>query len=337
MQLAHAFDAIDVHVAGTPIRVITSGIPALRGETMAQKMGQMQHHYDWIRECVTRRPRAYDAVVAAVVTEPVSEDAAAGVFFMDMLTYQPMCGAGIFGVLKALAETGTIALEAPETAVVLDTPSGRLRASIQVSDHAIRDIAFENVPSFLVHKDLPLELPGRGKIAVDIVFGGNFFTIVEVEKLGLTIGQETIKDFKGLQPLVLEAANAAVAVRHPLEKHIDYMDQVLFVQESDDRQQGFLAQCIFGDRQPDNSPCGTGTCARMASRYFKGALALDDDFKQLNVTGAGAFRGKLIGETKVGPFDAVIPIVACRDLHIIGFNNLVVEQNDNLKRGMGSR
>ena len=48
----------------------------------------------------------------------------------------------------------------------------------------------------------------------------------------------------------------------------------------------------------DRSPCGTGTCAVMASLWARGELGLDEDFVHESILGT-TFRGRLLKETTV--------------------------------------
>ena len=98
---------------------------------------------------------------------------------------------------------------------------------------------------------------------------------------------------------------------------------------------GYLAQCIFGDAQADISPCGTGTSTRLAQRYFRGLIGLEETFVQKSVCG-GAFHAKGLRETTLGGVPAIVPYVSCSDVHITGFNHLIVEENDKLKNGFVS-
>jgi hypothetical protein len=56
----------------------------------------------------------------------------------------------------------------------------------------------------------------------------------------------------------------------------------------------------------DRSPCGTGTCARMAVMHAKGQLGLYEDFVHEGILGT-TFTGRLLEETRVGPYAAVVP------------------------------
>ena len=81
----------------------------------------------------------------------------------------------------------------------------------------------------------------------------------------------------------------------------------------------------------DRSPCGTGTCAKMAVQHAKGKLGLHQDFVHEGILGT-YFVGRLVGETKVGPYKAVIPTISGQ-AWITGFANYVVDSDDPFPEG----
>src|SRR5262249_9155310 len=56
----------------------------------------------------------------------------------------------------------------------------------------------------------------------------------------------------------------------------------------------------------DRSPCGTGTCARMAVLHARGELAIGEQFRHESVLGT-VFTGRLVDTVRLGAVDAVIP------------------------------
>ena len=78
----------------------------------------------------------------------------------------------------------------------------------------------------------------------------------------------------------------------------------------------------------DRSPCGTGTCARMATLYARGRLGLDEDFRHEGILGT-IFTGRLVAETKVGQYPAVVSGQAW----ITGFASYVVDPEDPFPEG----
>ncbi len=61
MRNIQSLFVVDAHTTGTPIRVITSGIPPLKGNTIEDKIEYMKANYDWLRTCSMQQPRTnYD-------------------------------------------------------------------------------------------------------------------------------------------------------------------------------------------------------------------------------------------------------------------------------------
>ena len=50
----------------------------------------------------------------------------------------------------------------------------------------------------------------------------------------------------------------------------------------------------------------------------------------------GAFHARGLRETTLCGVSAIVPYVSCSDVHITGFNHLIVEENDKLKNGFVS-
>ncbi len=332
MRQIRSLFAVDAHTTGTPIRIVASGIPPLAGATVTEKMEDMRARHDHIRRFATCPPRAAESLVAAVLTEPCTPGADFGLFYIDALTYQPMCGAGTFAVAKALIETGLVARTEPETVVRLETPTGIVTAYAAIEGGEVAEIALENVPAFLYRKDLEIDVPELGALRVDIGYGGNFFTLVDADAAGLDISPGNMAELRRLSRLILRAANAAATVRHPVNPDVNYMDQLLYCRDTPNADGEYVCQCIFGDAQADISPCGTGTSTRIAQRYFRGRLGLGETFRQKSVYG-GVFSGCALRETRLGDIPAVVPRIACSDVRITAFTHLVAEADDRLAEG----
>ena len=81
----------------------------------------------------------------------------------------------------------------------------------------------------------------------------------------------------------------------------------------------------------DRSPCGTGTCALMAALHAKGELGLDEPFVHEGILGT-VFEGRLVEQTRVGPYDAVVPTLSGQ-AWITGFATYVVDETDPFPNG----
>jgi proline racemase len=332
MNLALSVFAVDAHTTGSPIRVITGGIPTLRGKNISEKMEDMKKNYDHLRTCILQPPRGCPSLMCAVLTEPTEPDAHYGLFYMDAGGYQPMCGAGTMAVAKVLVENGMVPRTGTRTRVLFETGPGRV--AVDVVDIEGRDtrIELENAPAFLYAMDQKVSVPQIGEIQFDLVFGGNFFALVDTAQLGFSICPETIPRMTSYMPQIVEAISRNFEVVHPENPAINYLNEMLFIQETQDPDGGYLGQAIFGNAQVDLSPCGTGTSGRMAQRYFRGRMGLGETFIHKQAYG-GVFTGTLLRETAVGGKPAVIPRISCRDVQITGYNHLIAEAGDRLKYG----
>jgi len=81
----------------------------------------------------------------------------------------------------------------------------------------------------------------------------------------------------------------------------------------------------------DRSPCGTGTCAKMAVMHAKNELALNQDFTHESILGT-TFTGRLLRETTVGEYRAVVPTIT-GSAWITGFAQYVVDADDPFPNG----
>ena len=124
MLASQSVFVVDAHTTGTPIRVVTGGIPPLKGASVAEKMEDMRRNHDWLRTCIMQQPRGFLSLVGAILTEPCSPEADYGVFYIDALTYQPMCGAGTLSVAKVLVETAWSSAWSPKPRSSSKPPPG---------------------------------------------------------------------------------------------------------------------------------------------------------------------------------------------------------------------
>ena len=81
----------------------------------------------------------------------------------------------------------------------------------------------------------------------------------------------------------------------------------------------------------DRSPCGTGTCGRMAALHARGQLGLDVPFVHESMLGT-TFTGRLRGLAEVGETPGVLPRLDGRGW-ITGFHQFVLDSDDPFSEG----
>jgi trans-L-3-hydroxyproline dehydratase len=89
--------------------------------------------------------------------------------------------------------------------------------------------------------------------------------------------------------------------------------------------------CVYADRAIDRSPTGSGTAGRIAQLYLRGELSASGTLVNESIIGT-VFKGRVLSDTKVGDFDAVIPEVSGR-AYICGFANWTIDEEDPLTFG----
>lgn len=324
------FETIDSHTMGEPTRIIINGFPDLVGSTMIERKKYLEEYFDHYRTALMLEPRGHKDMFGAIVTKPISEEADLGVIFMDTGGYLNMCGHGSIGLSTVAVETGMVEATEPFTEVVLEAPAGLIRASVKVENGRALETSILNVPAFLYLENQEIEIPGYGKIILDISFGGSFFALIDAEKIGLVIDTENIEQITDLGMKIIKKVNETIEIRHPY-LDITSVDLAEFYTSPVNPSAHKKNVVIFGDRQADRSPCGTGTSAKLALLYARGELNIGEEFIYESITGS-MFKGSIIREIEIEGYKAVIPQIT-GSAYITGFNKWVIDQTDPLKNG----
>jgi proline racemase len=331
MKFSRIFMTVDAHTMGEPVRVLIYGIPPIPGKDMAEKQSYFSANFKDSHYALIREPRGHKNMFGAVLTPPTRENCDFGVIFLDNFGFEDMCIHGIIGVVKVIIETGLVQPHEPITEIAFDTSAGRVVAKAEVEGGTVKDVAVRNVPSFMSHSDIKIEVPRIGIISVDIAFGGNFFAIVDAQDLGVKVEPENSERITELGLLIRRLVNERIKVEHPLSRHINRINLVEICDEPKDPKATYRNAVVFGAGQIDRSPCGTGTSAKMATLYAKGLLKNNEQIISESIIGTH-FRGKIVEVTKIGDFDAIIPEIIGR-AYITGLHQFVIEPEDPVKYG----
>lgn len=343
MRISNMITAVDLHACGEPGRVIIGGVASVPGKTMFEKKVYLETKGDGLRKRMLREPRGYPAANCNLILPPTRPEADAGMIIMEQVEYPPMSGTNTICVVTALLETGIVPAREPITTLVLDTPAGLVQVEAEVRDSQVVRVTFENVPSFAVHLDKSIEVPHIGTVKVDVAYGGMFYVIADAAALGLQLTPDEGRDIVRIGEMVKAAAREQLPVAHP--ENPDIQGVTIAVLSGPATKPGAHAKnaVVVSTGQLDwsrpatwtgaidRSPCGTGTSAKMATLHAKGKLALNQDFIHEGILGT-TFTGRLIKETKVGPFRAVVPTISGR-AWITGFAQYVLDADDPFPEG----
>lgn len=333
LQFSNVLSAVDSHTAGEPTRIVTAGLPVVAGASLAEKRATLQRSFDHLRRALVLEPRGHDAIVLAFLLPPCAPGAHLGVVFANDAGYLGMCGHGAIGVATVAVATGMVTAQEPITELLLDTPVGVVTCRVAVAGGKPRAVTITNVPSFLFRQRVIVPVHGFGKVAADIAWGGNWFAFVEADQLGLAVEKSHL-------PVLMQAATAiregmvreGVRGRHPDRDEDEIVDHVKLFAPIDGEEHGARALTLCPGTAYDRSPCGTGTSAKLAVLHGKGELGIGTWFRSQSVL-ATEFRARIVRETKVGPFPAIVPEVEGA-AWITGFPTFVIDPDDPCRFGI---
>jgi proline racemase len=343
MRFASTISAVDLHACGEPGRVIVSGVPDVPGNTMFEKMQYISKNMDDLRLRMLREPRGYPAANCNIVLPPTRPEADAGFVIMEQLEYPVMSGSNTICVVTALLETGVLPMREPLTELMLEAPAGLIRVRASCLHGKVTEVSFTNVPAFAVHLDQAINVPTIGPVMVDVAWGGMFYVIADAGRFGLQLVPEEGREIARLGELIKAATQAQLPIVHPENAEIvgvsiAQLSGPALRPENHCRNAVVVSTGHLDWRRPatwtaalDRSPCGTGTCAKMATLHARGRLPLYEPFRHEGILGT-VFTGRLLEETSVGPYPAVVPELT-GTAWITGLAQYVVDPEDPFPDG----
>jgi 4-hydroxyproline epimerase len=276
--LPDQLQVVDSHTEGEPTRVVIEGWPQPEGRTMAERRAFLVAHQDRLRRAVVCEPRGHEAIVGALLTPPVEAGSAAGVVFFDNAGALGMCGHGLIGVARTLEFLGRLA----PGPVRIDTPVGTVCAEVEAGGA----VAIENVPAFCHARDVPVDVPGMGRVTGDVAWGGNWFFLTDAPAPPIELANVaaltdvTARILAALREADVTGRDGAV---------VDHVELFGPPRRPDADARNFV---LCPSLTYDRSPCGTGTSAKMAVLAARGKLGPGQRWGQESVTGS-LFEGWL--------------------------------------------
>lgn len=345
---------IEAHAEGEPGRVLVDVDHLVPGESIAERFAYAEQHLHWLRRLVLHEPRGYPGLCAVLAMTPSDPAADVAIIVMEQGAFTPMSGSNTICTVTSLLETGRIPMVEPVTTVTLETAVGLVTVDARCHAGKVLDVTIKNVPAFSVHLGVPLEIPvdprvepgatwGDTRIVpVDVAFGGQFFVLARAEDLGVGFEPSDVAALQSVGSRLKLAVNQQYPVSHPLNPDIDSVNLVMITGPSPGEGiDGRNAMVMPTDRLSDDpatwtgaldrSPCGTGTCARMATMHTRGELAIDEPFVHMGMLDT-TFTGRLIGQTVVGDYPAVLPTITGRGW-VTGRSEWVLHDTDPFPEG----
>ena len=313
-----------------PTRVVLEGIGEIPGATALEKRLYFMEHMDHLRQWLMYEPRGHGAMSGAILQKSTRADADIGVVYIEVSGCLPMCGHGTIGVATVLIEKNLVPVTEPITTVRLDTPAGLVVVDVEVAEGKALRVTITNVPSFLYQRDQVVKVPGYGDIQYDMAYGGNFYAIIPIERVGITFERRNGAKLLEVGLAISDAINAQNRPIHPENPEIALCHHIDFIAPGENSLHWKNAMAIYPGWF-DRSPCGTGTSARLAQMVARGEFKEGDVL--INESWIGShFEGRVKESTTVAGIPAVVPTITGR-AWIMGEATWVLDSSDPFPDG----
>ena len=322
---------VDMHTGGEPLRIVTSGYPAIPGATILEKRAYVRENLDHLRRTLMFEPRGHADMYGAILVEPSLPGADLAVLFMHNEGYSTMCGHAIIALGRFAIDRGMVKASGERATVNIECPCGMVVAEVMIRNGRAAEVSFVSVPSFLFAADVVVNVPGSGEISCDVAYGGAFYAIAPAASFGLSFGRDPVAAFIEAGDRLTHAVAAAVPLDHPDADDLAFLYGSILTDGGEGREAPTRNVCIFAERQVDRSPTGSGVTARMAAFHAKGSVAPGETRTFESIVGS-RFSGTISETARAGRFDAVTVRVGGH-AHYAGEAVFSVEPDDPLGGG----
>ena len=275
---AQPFDveAIDYHTAGEPFRIVTSGVPDIPGAGVRDRRehARASPELDRIRRLLCHEPRGHADMYGCFLGPPDDTGADLGVLFWHRDGYSTACGHGTIALGAWAVECGRLPAPADgEVELVLDVPSGRVRARVRRERGEVASVTFGNVPAYVLARSVPVPTTAGG-LEVDLAWGGAIYACLPAAAAGLRPIPEDYARLVQTGREIRDALNRTDHAAHPEDSRLSGVYGTILYQDLGDTLEGPHQRnvTVFADGQVDRSPCGSGSSARAALLADEGRL-----------------------------------------------------------------
>jgi proline racemase len=281
-------------------------------------------------------PRGHADLVAALLTEPASPHAHAGLLLMDATGYPSMSGHGVIAATTIAIERALIFsrdFDRTEAFVILDTPAGTIRARARLIGHGdaqrVDAVTMTNVPAFVYAASQAVKV-GTRQLRVDIAFGGAFYAIVDTEATGIPLMSARLPELRRLGMDICSSVD--IKPEHPADSKLAGISGVIFTGPPQDPEAHLRNVTVGSGGSVDLSASGTATSAVMAVLDAMGLLPEGHPFVHEGLSGA-LLRGRVVSRSRVADTAAVVTDIE-GSAWITGEHTFLLDEDDPLREGL---
>ncbi|GIH90583.1 proline racemase family protein [Planobispora siamensis] len=326
----------DYHTAGEPFRIVSDPPVAVEGATVAEKrmFAIGDPHVDGLRRLLCFEPRGHADMYGGFLTEPDDDGAHLGVLFWHKDGFSTACGhgtiaLGVWAVHGGLVEPDPLGV----TDVRVDVPSGRVTARVHIAGRRVVGVDFVSVPSYRLHEKV--EVPtSRGEVVVDVAFGGATYAHLDASGIGLAVVPENYTELIAVGREVKWLLDGTPYAAHPLDDRLSGVYGTILFEDLGTDDAGDVHQrnvTVFADGEVDRSPCGSGTCSRVAVLAADGVLGPGRRLVHDSIVGT-RFHARVAGELTAAGRRAFVPEVTGMAFRT-GRHTFEIDSDDPLGEG----
>jgi proline racemase len=330
MPARRSITVVGCHAGGEVGNVVVAGVDPPPGSTVFEQMQALQRD-DSLRRFLLREPRGSVATHANLIVPATRPDCAAGFIIMEPTEYPAMSGSNTICVATVLLETGRVAMLEPETTLRLEAPAGVVEIRAACRNGRVESVELTNVPAFAAHLGASLEVEELGTITVDVAFGGMWYAIADAVELGVAIEPLEARELSRVGELIRAAAREQLPCVHPENPEIAGVSIVQIAEPWQGVGAVTKNAVIVAPGRLDRSATGTGLSARMAVLHAHGVMKVGDTMTHASAIGS-TFDGRIVAETKVGDYAAIVPAIR-GSAFITGIGELYVDPDDPFPEG----
>lgn len=170
------FSVVDMHTGGEPLRIVLSGYPEIKGDSVLSKRRYVREHLDHLRRVLMYEPRGHYDMYGTVIVDSEMPEADLGVLFMHNEGYSTMCGHAIIALGRFAIDYKLVKEpQSPETQVNIHCPCGLVKAFVEYSDGKTGGVRFRSVPAFAFATGRTLKTDRKTGIFIFCRTNGSFF------------------------------------------------------------------------------------------------------------------------------------------------------------------
>ncbi len=319
---------VHVHAEGEVGDVVVGGVAPPLGASLWDQSRFIATD-DSLRQFLLNEPRGGVFRHYNLLVPPKNPAADMGFIIMEPADTPPMSGSNAICVATVLLETGIVPMHEPVTDLVLEAPGGLVQVRAECLDGKVTSVTLQNLPSFVVHEQVFIDVNGYGSVEVTTAFGGDSFVMTRASALGFELVPSEAAELVRFGMLLRSAANEQLEFIHPLLPEWKHHSFAYLTGELERNDLGELTStnvCVINPGKLDRSPTGTGVSALMAVMHSKGLMSVGDSFIGRSII-SSEFTGRIVSQTRMGDIPAIIPTISGQ-AYIYGTSQFYVDPHD---------